>query len=87
MYDDNHHWKGKPAKMMSATKTLFITVSRKSTDTPWGFTLVEGDHPRLDRPLVVQNVSHVLKKTQFLLQTALCHSKESIVSVCFVRLE
>ncbi len=63
--------------MMSATKTLFITVSRKSTDTPWGFTLVEGDHPRLDRPLVVQNVSHVLKTQSYSKQP--CHSEVLLV--------
>lgn len=40
-----------------ATKTLFITLSRKSPDIPWGFTLAEGEHRRLHSPLVVQNVS------------------------------
>ncbi|KAJ6217062.1 hypothetical protein RDWZM_008219 [Blomia tropicalis] len=39
-----------------ATKTLFITLSRKSPDIPWGFTLAEGEHRRLHSPLVVQNI-------------------------------
>lgn len=40
-----------------ATKTIFVKLSRKTTEEEWGFTLVETDHKPLRNVLIVQNVS------------------------------